>query len=132
MAEASRKKILIVEDEPFLRKIMVETFQQAGFEVLEAADGEAGLNLALAQQPDVTLLDILMPKMDGITVLRRMRQNPWGKHALIIMLTNLTADNQVLEGMSDNPPSYYFVKSDMELEELVAKVNEIINQATHS
>lgn len=132
MAEASRKKILIVEDEPFLRKIMVETFQQAGFEVLEAADGEAGLNLALAQQPDVTLLDILMPKMDGITVLRRMRQNPWGKNTLIIMLTNLTADNQVLEGMSDNPPSYYFVKSDMELDELVAKVNEIINQATHS
>ncbi len=127
MPLAGNKKILIVEDEAFLRKIFTQVFRQAGFDVLEAADGEAGLVMALAQHPDVTLLDILLPKMDGITVLKRIRQDQlWGKESLVIMLTNLTADNRIIQDMMDTPPSYYFVKANMELSQLVSKVKELV------
>jgi hypothetical protein len=58
--------------------------------------------------------------------LQRMRQDMWGRSALIIMLTNLTADNQILQGMSQTPPSYYFVKASMEPDQLVDKVKEML------
>lgn len=125
LASVSRS-ILVVEDEPLLRKILIETFEAAGFTALPAPDGEAGLNLALEQHPDVTLLDILLPKIDGINVLKKIRLDAWGKNALIIMLTNLTADNEILQGLSDNLPSYYFIKSNMDPDQLVVKVKEIL------
>jgi DNA-binding response OmpR family regulator len=128
MNPQGQKTILIAEDEPFLRKMLVESFQYAGFQVLEAADGEAALNHALTNHPDVSVLDIMMPKMDGMSVLQRIRQDLWGRSALVIMLTNLTADNQILQGVSQSLPSYYFVKSNMEPDQLVTKVAEILEQ----
>jgi len=80
----------------------------------------------LTQHPDVSLLDIMMPQMDGLEVLQRLRMDAWGKTAMLIMLTNLTADNQVLQRMAQTPPSYYFVKANMEPDQLVAKVNELL------
>lgn len=132
MNPQGQKTILIAEDEPFLRKTLVETFQYAGFQVLEAPDGEVALNYALANHPDVSVLDIMMPKMDGMTVLQRIRQDLWGRSALVIMLTNLTADNQILQGVSQSLPSYYFVKSNMEPDQLVTKVAEILEQQAPS
>lgn len=125
----SGKTILVVEDEEFLRQMLAQVFKEAGFTVFEAADGEMGLSIALTKHPDVILLDILLPKMDGITVLKKLRLDTWGKTALIIMLTNLSADNQMLQQVSEAPPSYYFVKSDMEPAELVPKIKEILSQA---
>lgn len=124
------KTVLIAEDEPFLLKILAETFEMAGFTVFRAPEGETALNIAMTQHPRVTILDIMMPKMDGMTVLQNIRQDAtWGKNALVIMLTNLTADNQILQGVSQNLPSYYFVKANMEPDQLVAKVQEILQQS---
>ena len=128
METTGSKKVLIAEDEAFLLKVLTDTFNQAGFHVLPAADGEMALTLALREHPEVTILDIMMPKMDGMTVLKRIRQDVWGKKALVIMLTNLTADNQILQGVSENMPSYYFVKANMEPDQLLAKVEEILEQ----
>lgn len=124
--ESVSRTILIVEDEPLLRKILIETFGAAGFTVMPAADGEIGLKLAIDKKPDVILLDILLPKIDGINVLKKIRLDSWGKNALIIMLTNLTADNEILQGLSDNLPSYYFIKSNMDPDQLVTKIKEIL------
>lgn len=125
-AQQSQRTILIAEDEPFLLKVLAETFEQAGFQVFRAPDGEVALQLATANHPQICVLDIMMPKMDGLTVLQRLRQDPlWGKNAIIIMLTNLTADNQILEAMAKNPPSYYFVKETMDPNQLLVKVQEL-------
>lgn len=118
--------ILIAEDEAPLRNILVQTFQAAGYSTLEAGDGEVALAQAIQHHPNVTILDIMMPKMDGMEALKKMRLDQWGKTALVIMLTNLTADNRILQNLAQSSPSYYFVKSDMEPDQLVAKVKEIL------
>jgi CheY-like chemotaxis protein len=123
------RTILIAEDEPFLLKVLAQTFEQAGFQVLRAPDGEVALQLATTHHPLVCVLDIMMPKMDGLTVLQHIRQDAlWGKGAMVIMLTNLTADSQILEGMAKNPPSYYFVKANMDPDQLLAKVQELLGK----
>lgn len=126
-APASGPSVLIAEDEEVLRKILAQAFRDAGFNVFEAATGKEALDLALANKPGVTILDIMMPEMDGMEALKKLRLDPtWGASAMVIMLTNLTADNKILEQMNESSPSYYFVKSDMEPEQLVAKVRDIL------
>jgi CheY-like chemotaxis protein len=125
-AASAQPVVLIAEDEEVLRKILVQSFQAAGYKTLEAANGEEALAQALKDKPAVTILDIMMPKMDGMEALKKMRLDPWGKTAMVIMLTNLTADNKILQDLSESAPSYYFVKSDMEPDQLIAKVKEII------
>ncbi len=120
------RTILIAEDEEFLRRMLVETFQGAGFQVLEAPDGRVALDLALKFHPRVSILDIMMPNMDGLTALQHIRQDFWGKNATVIILTNLTADNQILQNVSAALPSYYFIKSNMEPDQLLLKVQEIL------
>ena len=72
------QKILIVEDEDSLLSALVDKFLKAGYRVVTARDGEEGLTVALREQPDLILLDIVMPKMDGISLLRQLRDNSWG------------------------------------------------------
>lgn len=122
----AQRSILIAEDEPFLLKSLAEIFEQAGFLVYRAPNGQVALELAMANHPQVCVLDIMMPVMDGLTVLQRLRQDiTWGKNAIIIMLTNVTADSRILESMQKNPPSYYFVKESMNPDQLLAKVLEL-------
>lgn len=121
--------VLIAEDEEFLRKILAQAFSDAGFTVHEAVNGKQAVDLALANKPTVTVLDIMMPEMDGMEALKKIRLDmAWGASAMVIMLTNLTADNKILEQMAESSPSYYFVKSDMEPDQLVAKVREMLQQ----
>ena len=70
--------ILIIEDEPPLRKALVHRLGMEDFTVLEAADGEIGLEMALQHKPDLILLDVVMPNMDGLTAIKKLRQDPWG------------------------------------------------------
>ena len=74
------KKILIVEDEGLLLEILETKFKKECFEVITARDGQAGLELALSQHPDLILLDIIMPKMDGMTMLKHLRADSVGKN----------------------------------------------------
>lgn len=125
MARTS-KKILIVEDETILRNALKERFEEEGFEALPAGDGEEGLKIALARRPDLILLDILLPKMDGLEMLRKVRADDWGKSAPVIILTNVDDANRVAEGLKIGfTGSYdYLVKADRTLDEIVAKVKE--------
>ncbi len=118
-------KILIVEDEDLILKALVDKFIGEKFEVIAAKDGEEGLNLALLNQPDLILLDIILPKMDGMTMMKKLREvNPWGKSVPIILLTNLNADEKIMKGIIKNEPAYYFVKTDWTLDQVVEKVRE--------
>ncbi len=126
MKGSSKKTILLVEDEASQRKALAEKFTREGFSVLEAKDGVEGLAVALKAQPDLILLDIVMPKMDGMTMLKKLRQkNAWGKTVPVILLTNLSADSEdINKGIAENEPAYYLVKSDWSINDVVAKARE--------
>jgi len=116
------KTILIVDDEQTLLSALVDKFTREGFVVLSAKDGQEGLDRAFADHPDLILLDIVMPVMDGMAMLANLRKDPWGKNAKVIMLTNLSEVEKVtsqLQGVYD-----YLVKSDWELKDVVKKVKE--------
>ncbi len=124
------KKILIVEDEMSQRKALVDKFTREGFQVLEARDGEEGLRIALKEQPNIILLDIVMPKMDGMTMLKKLRQeNDWGKSVPVILLTNLSSDDdKINKGITEDEPAYYLVKSNWPINEVVEKVKERLSR----
>ena len=125
MKNSPAHTILIIEDELPLRKALIEKFKHEGFEVLSAVDGEDGLATALTGQPDIILLDIIMPKMDGMTMLNKLREtNAWGKNVPVIMLTNVTADDEITRAVNTNEPAYYLVKSNWSLNDIVQKVKE--------
>lgn len=84
MTEAKKKKILFIEDEPDQRLILSMRLKKGGFTVLEAEDGPKGLEMASKEKPDLILLDIIMPGIDGFEVARRLRKNP-ATHAIPIV-----------------------------------------------
>ncbi|MGA3292188.1 MAG: response regulator [Candidatus Microgenomates bacterium] len=122
------KKILIVEDDVALQGVLVHKLTQEGFAVISAKNGQEGLDLALADHPDLILLDIIMPVMDGMTMFRKLRtENEWGKAVKVIILTNLNSDSdQIINDVTVLEPSYYLVKADWKLEDLVIKVKEVL------
>jgi len=123
------KKILIVEDEQDLREALTDKLTREGFEVLGAKNGEEGLKVALAARPDLILLDIVMPVMDGMTMMKKLREeNEWGKNVSVILLTNLSATDQIIRGIVEDEPAYYLVKSDWKIEDVVKKVRERLSE----
>jgi len=115
------KRILVVEDEAAMRSLLRTALEDAGFEVLEAGDGEQGLAVAEAERPSLILLDIIMTKMDGITMLKTMRGQRWGKKIPVIILTNLVSSGRVAEALQDEDVDY-LVKAEHRLDEVVARV----------
>ncbi len=121
------KKILIIEDEEALRQALVDKFNREGFSVIEAKDGEEGLDLAIKNHPDIILLDIIMPKIDGLSMLKQLRSDAWGKDVPILILTNLN-DAEYVSQAVENGVYDFLVKSDWQLSTLVEKVKEKLNQ----
>lgn len=126
MERQNQKTILIVEDETLQLKSLSDKFADEGFRVLKARNGEEGLTAALKECPDIILLDILMPIMDGMTMLKNLREkNSWGKSVPVIMLTNLDADDEkIMKDIVSTEPVYYLVKSRWSLDEIAEKVRE--------
>src|SRR5947209_4797293 len=126
MNQSNHKTILIVEDERSLLKALHDKLLLEGFTVLEAPDGEAGLAVALSTHPHLILLDIIMPKMDGLTMLKELREDDWGKTVPVIMLTNLSDAAKIEESQKSNVFDY-LVKTDWSLEYVVDKVRQKLN-----
>lgn len=121
------KKILVVEDDRVLRRVIVDNLKVEGFLVFEAEDGVQGLSVALAEHPDLTLLDVVMPRMDGISVLEKLRENEWGRTARVIMLTNLS-DTEKIAKVAEKGVSDYLVKADWDIAGIIDKVKEKMRQ----
>ncbi len=122
-----RYKILIVEDEEALSEVLKDRFDNEGFEVLVARDGEAGLKLALSRHPDIVLLDIIMPKLDGLTLLKRLRESDQGKNIRVVVLTNVNDSKEVHEALSLGARDF-LVKSDWMISDLVESVRNQLLQ----
>jgi DNA-binding response OmpR family regulator len=121
-----KNTILIIEDEISLRNALRDKFTRKGFYVFEAKDGELGLTVALREHPSLILLDIIMPKMDGMTMFKKLRQEKeWGKNVPIILLSNLGADDEnMMKEIIEDKLTCYLVKSDWSLDNIVTKVKE--------
>jgi DNA-binding response OmpR family regulator len=118
-----RKKILIAEDDSMLRGIVTEKLTKEGFEVIEAKDGEEGLHQAIATNPDLILLDVLMPKMDGVTMLKKLRAEKKFLATPVILLTNLTYGPQIDEALKHGVQDL-MVKTNWKLDDVVAKIKQ--------
>ncbi len=127
---AVTKKILVVEDEELILQALVDTLVGSGFVVFQARDGVEGLELALRHKPDLILLDLLMPRMDGIEMMDKLRaEGDWGKSVPIILLTNLSHENdRIIAAVAKNQPAYYLVKTNMSMDGVLEKVRERINR----
>ena len=128
MEQSNGKKILIVEDEKPMLDAVSDTLKQHGFSVIEADNGKDGLDLSLKEHPDLLLLDIFMPKMDGLTMLETLRNDPWGHDVSVIILTNLNPDaDQTIRSILEHKPAFYLIKSNVTLENIVSKIKEVLN-----
>jgi DNA-binding response OmpR family regulator len=125
MSTKTQPTILIIEDEQPLLKALTIKLENEHFTVFTAQNGEEGLALALQHHPDIILLDIVMPIMDGVTVLKHLRNDPWGKTAKVIVLSNLSQtieEDEVIEkGVEE-----YLVKTNWSLDDVVTKIREAI------
>jgi len=121
-------KILVVEDEPTLTTALVDKFTAEQFTVLAAKNGQEGLTMALAEHPDLILLDIVMPVMDGMTMLAELRKDEWGKGVKVILLTNLSDPQKMSDSIAKDVAGY-LIKSDWKLNDLVSEVKRITQTA---
>ncbi len=125
----SGKKILIVEDEKDIRELYTEVLKDSGFDVTEAPDGEIGLKEATSGKHDVVLLDIMLPKMDGLQILREIKKDPKLAGLKVLLLTNLSTDNVIKEGFALGADSYV-IKSEMTPDQVIDEVNKALVPAT--
>lgn len=118
-------KLLLIEDDPLLVKMYTTKFKSEGFEVLTAQDGEAGLNAATTQHPDLILLDIMMPKLSGMEVLTKLKENSSTANIPVLVFSNLSQEDQANEVMKMGAKEY-LVKANLTPSEVVKKVKQYL------
>lgn len=124
MAEA-KNKILLIEDDLDLRELYTEILKEASFAVASAADGQTGLTLALAGGYDLLLLDIMLPKIDGLQILKNLKSNAQLSKIPVILLTNLDRESIIKEGFSLGADGY-IIKSEDTPDQVVAEVKKLL------
>jgi DNA-binding response OmpR family regulator len=123
--ENKQIKILLVEDDPFLLSMYVTKFEIENFLVVTAEDGEKGLEKAKSEIPDIILLDILMPKMNGFDVLKNLKEDSKLKNIPVILLTNLNQKDEIERGLSLGADDY-LIKAHFMPSEIVDKIRRLI------
>jgi len=119
--------VLFIEDDPLLLKMYETKFKSEGLRVLAAQDGEEGLRLATNERIDLIILDLMMPKLSGLDMLERLRSQAHGKSHVVIVLTNLTKEDEIKRAM-DLGVKEYLVKADLTPNEVAAKVKAYLGK----
>ena len=117
--------ILLVEDDVFLANIYRTKFEMEGFKISTADNGETGLVEVKKKKPDIILLDVLMPKMDGFAVLEKLRADEETRNIPVILLTNLGQKDDVDKGLEMGAVGY-LIKAHFKPSEVVDKVKEVL------
>ena len=125
MADKEKIKILIVDDDSFLSGIYATKLDMEGFAVTTAKDGEEGLKAVEKELPDLILLDVLMPKLDGFETLKRLKQIEGAKDIPVIMLTNLGQKEDIEKGLEQGAVDY-LIKAHFVPAEAVAKIKKVL------
>ena len=122
------ERILVVEDESAIVDIVCRALRRHGYETESAGDGDAALDKAATLRPDLVILDLMLPKMDGWEVCRRLRAMPETASTPVIMLTARRDERDVLEGLEIGADDY--IKKPFSLAELVARVRALLRRTT--
>ncbi len=125
MEEGQKIKLALIEDDIAIVQMYRTKFEFEGYQVATAGDGVAGLELIESFKPDVVLLDIMMPKMDGLKVLEKIRANPKTKDTKVIVLTNM-GDTKTAEQIYKMAATDYIVKAEMTPREVSERVKKIL------
>lgn len=120
-------KVAIVEDEAILAQALSVELLSSGYDVISASDGEKGLEIIKKESPDVVLLDIMMPVMDGFEVLESLKKSKSKKKPKVIILSNLGEDSDREKAMKLGASDYY-VKSSTDLSELKPKIDKLLKK----
>ncbi len=121
------KKILFIEDESALQRAASQVLAEEGFQVFSALDGEQGLALARREKPDMVLLDLIVPKMDGFQVLNELKKDESTKNIPVIILSNLESSGDVERALAAGATTY-LVKTNYRLDEVVEKIKGILKE----
>ncbi|MBI3629188.1 MAG: response regulator [Candidatus Rokubacteria bacterium] len=123
------RRVLLAEDDRFLRKAAEARLRQVGFTVLTAADGEEALRLARTESPDLVLLDLIMPKVQGFEVLEALKRDPATAAIPVIVLSNLGQEQDVQRAITLGAAAY-FIKAHLSLHDMAKKVEEMLGSGT--
>ena len=119
------KKILFIEDESVLQKAFGDVLQQKGYKILSALNGEIGLRMARSEKPDLILLDLILPRLHGFEVLKKLKEDPETKEIPVIVLTNLQKMEDINKAIELGATTY-LVKTEYKIEEVIEKIKKII------
>ena len=122
----NQKKVLIVEDEKVLADALEIKFKHENFQVFKAENGQIGLDMVQQNKPDVVLLDLMMPVMDGKTMLRKMREIPEFKNLPVVVLTNAGEVDNIRETKQYDNASAFLIKSNINPEDVVKVVKDLL------
>ncbi len=122
----TREKVLVIEDEPDIREVMVYNLSREGYRVLEAKDGEKGLEKARREAPDLILLDLMLPSLDGVEVCRLLRSDPLTQAVPVIMVTAKSEESDVVLGFGVGADDY--VAKPFSPKELLARVKAVLRR----
>ncbi len=120
-------KVLLVEDDEMLHGMYTQKFKNQGYEVVSAYNGADGVKLAETEQPDIILLDVIMPKMDGFVALKKIRKGETTSKIPVVLLTNLGQEEDVRKGR-ELGANDYFIKANHTPQEVVDKVKALLSQ----
>lgn len=118
--------VLVADDDPDILTLVGFRLERAGYEVLPARDGEEALALALERQPDLAILDVMMPKLDGYEVTQRLRENPATSGMPVILLTARVQEADITRGFEAGADDY--IKKPFSPQELRARVQAILGR----
>lgn len=119
------QKILIIEDDKFLRQLVARKLSKQDFEIAEAVDGESGLEKVKSEDPDLILLDLILPGMDGFEVLSKIEEDPELSVIPVIILSNLGQKDEIEKGLQMGAKDY-LVKAHFTLGEIVEKIKDTL------
>lgn len=124
---SEQKSILVVDDDPAIRKILSQSFEMEGFVTYQASNGEEALEAIDSAIPDLVILDVMMPKMNGFEVLKSVRSSPRTEDLPVVMLTARSSQEDVWEGWREGV-DYYMTKP-FDIEELLRFVERIFTES---
>lgn len=126
--DKNMSKILVVEDEAVLQKALADMLGEAEFEVVQAVDGEQAVEMAKSEQPNLILLDLVLPKKHGLEVLQAIKSDDSTKSIPVIVLTNLEDKDDISRALELGARTY-LVKANYDMKEVIAKVQEALAHA---
>ncbi len=123
-------KIVVAEDDKLISNSLCDALKVEGYEPIPAYDGEEAVAKIVETKPDLVLLDIMMPKKDGISVLREIKSNPETERTSVIVLTNI-GDVETISKIVEAGGADYLLKSDQSVDDIIRKVKEVLARSVN-